>query len=448
MIDAYFRNGKLFLAKLEHNRQQNALINFKEFLDNFDYENFNIDDSYIENNFREPVKEFAGSANVSNNATEFDLLRILKNFFEISKKSKEILKSSFKDTHKGTCTYCNQESEVFSNRSYVFPFERKIDSILPEENRMHFCKKCGFTLYSAMGYLYTKNNLLFFFDSLNLYNIEKMSIPIKKELRDPSNYNKIKGNLVFPTYYPNETIFVIMFEFAKYLERNNLISDYKTFLNDVRMYITAESGKGQIYKFYHIEGNILERIIEFYIKLILEGKVLNRTENKKITTSYEDLLFKGFFGNLIVNKGKPDENNRLREKFITELLNLKIDFLTLNEIFMERKRLNEKVIVPYYYQKVISIFMEVNRMDKEMFEKINGLGYRLGTEMKVNNLENYIWDIFRARGSEQFYNALVELQGKLKVYIDLRPINESEKNWREAKSILLNGILNAIYGGK
>jgi hypothetical protein len=155
LIDAYFRNGKLFLAKLEHNRQQNALIDFKEFLDNFDYENFNIDDSYIENNFREPVKEFAGSANVSNNATEFDMLRILKKFFEISKKSKEILKSSFKDTHKGTCTYCNQESEVFSNRSYVFPFERKIDSILPEENRMHFCKKCGFTLYSAMGYLYT-----------------------------------------------------------------------------------------------------------------------------------------------------------------------------------------------------------------------------------------------------------------------------------------------------
>ena len=87
-------------------------------------------------------------------------------------------------------------------------------------------------------------------------------------------------------------------------------------------------------------------------------------------------------------------------------------------------------------------------MDKELFERINRLGYELGKEMRGTNLENFVWDIHRARGAEQFYTSLVELQAKLKTSIDLRPINEYEKGWREAKAILLNGMLNAIYGGK
>ena len=451
MIDAYFRNGKLFLAKLEHKKQGNELISFKQYLLNyFNFNNLTIDDKYIKENFREPIKEFAGSANVGDNFTESDLLKkILIKFFEVSGKSNEILNGSFMKTNKGKCSLCNQYTDVFSNRAYIFPFERKIDSIQPEENRMQFCKKCGFTLYSAMSYLYAKNNLLFFFDSENMYNIEKMSIPIKTELRDPGNLNRIKGTLALPTYYPNETIFVIIFEFAKYLEKYNLISEYQTFLNDVKLYIASESAKGQLYKYYSIEGNVIEKIIEFYVKLISEGReFLKNTKNEKIIEAPENLFFKGFFGNLIVNKGKLEENNRLREKFISELLNLKVDFVTLNEIIMERNKMKEKVIVPYHYKKVISIFLEVNNLEKEKFEKINNLGYRLGMEMKGTNLENYVWDIFRARGIEQFYQALVELQGKLGESIDLRPINESEKNWREAKSILINGILNAINGGR
>jgi hypothetical protein len=449
LIDAYFRNGKLFLAKLEHKKQMDELLEFKDFLSNFDFNNLNIDDNYIMNNLREPIKEFAGSANVGDNSTENYILKnILKKFFEVSGRSNNI-STSFFNTKNGKCSLCNQDTDVFSNRAYIFPFERKIDSIQKEENRLRFCKKCGFTLYSAMGYLYAKNNLLFFFDSENLYNIEKMSIPIKSELRDPSNLNKIKGKLALNTYYTNETIFTIMFEFAKYLERHNLINDYKTFLNDVRLYIASSSAEGQLYKYYSIEGNVLEKIIEFYIRLISEGReLLKNTKNDKIKESPENLFFKGFFNNLSINKGKLEENNRLREKFISELLNLKVDFITLNEIIMERNKMKEKVVVPYYYKKVIKIFLEVNNLEKEKFEKINNLGYSLGMNMKGTNLENYVWDIFRARGIEQFYQALVELQGKLKKPIDLRPINEYEKNWREVKSILINGILNAIYGGR
>ena len=68
--------------------------------------------------------------------------------------------------------------------------------------------------------------------------------------------------------------------------------------------------------------------------------------------------------------------------------------------------------------------------------------------MKETNLENFVWDVFRARGVEQFYSTLVELQAKLKTSIDLRTLNEYEQGWREAKAILLNGMLNALYGGR
>ena len=113
---------------------------------------------------------------------------------------------------------------------------------------------------------------------------------------------------------------------------------------------------------------------------------------------------------------------------------------------MERKKSNLRF--PFYYRDFIVTYMGVFGMDKELFERINRLGYELGKEMRGTNLENFVWEIHRARGAEQFYSSLVELQAKLKTSIDLRPINEYEKGWKEAKAILLNGMLNAIYGGK
>ncbi|WP_367883757.1 hypothetical protein [Thermococcus peptonophilus] len=87
-------------------------------------------------------------------------------------------------------------------------------------------------------------------------------------------------------------------------------------------------------------------------------------------------------------------------------------------------------------------------MDKETFEKINGLGYALGKAMKGTNLERYQWELFRARGGfEEFVNKLVELQAKLETGLDLRPVYENRNEWKVVKAILLNGMLNALYGG-
>ena len=216
------------------------------------------------------------------------------------------------------------------------------------------------------------------------------------------------------------------------------------------MRLVLVAGSGQIYYQKYVEVNVLDKISRFFLRIIDESienwKKIDEKERQK-KRGPEDLVFSGFFNNLTVDKGKLSENCRLREEFTKALLDSKINFITLNEIIMERLKKSEKVIVPYYYLTFVRIFMEVFDMEKETFEKINRLGYTLGKQMKETNLDTFVWDVFRARGYEQFCSSLVELQAKLKKSIDLRPINENENRWREAKAIMLNGMLNAIYGG-
>ena len=457
MLEEYYRNGILFLAELAHRTQGDITTTFDSFIKNYQVENIieMINDEFIRQNFRGPVIELVGSAVMSENSSEADVLKGLGKYFEVSGasiKSGKLLESSFFKQKEGKCTFCGKNGKVFSNMAYVFPFEREIASISPKTARMQFCQKCGFILYCGMAYVYQKNNLLFFFDSYELNNIKKMSMPLRSlELCDPNNYNIIK-KIGIQTHYPSETMFVIIFEFVKYLFRKKMISDYAEAIKNVRLIMMA--GSGQIYEQKNIEGDVLEKITCFFIELIKKSRQhwedLDEMKKRKIKESSEDLIFSGFFGNLVVDKGTPEENYRLREGFISKLIEKKVDFVVLNEIIMERLREKKKVVVPYHYYTVITTFMdvmEVNNMEKSMFERINGLGYALGKQMKGTNLENFIWDVFRARGAEQFYQSIVELQAKLKTSIDLRPINEYEKNWREAKAILLNGMLNAIYGG-
>ncbi|MEM3455856.1 MAG: hypothetical protein QXT72_04815, partial [Candidatus Micrarchaeia archaeon] len=438
MLNEYYRNGLVFLLELEGGRSGQKLcpedIRKK------------ITDEYIKQNFREPAKELVGHSNIGTNASEKDILKNLKKYFEISSNSSEILGASFFNTRNGKCTYCGKEGEVFLNRPYVFPFERKIDSIAPEEARVQFCKQCGFIIYSGMANLYQKGIVEFFFDSQNMEYIKKINTRFR-QLRDPSNFNKIQ-KFGIGVYFPHETIFVTFFEFLKYIYRKNLIKEIEEVIRSVRIVLVA--GTGQIYIQSYVEGNILDKMAKFFLELIRESmkfwSEMDEEKKKKVHMAPEELIFSGFFVYLSIDKGDMRENDRLREEFTVGLLNGKMDFITLNCIIMERLKRNEKVVVPYYYLTFVRKFMEVFGLEKEMFEKINGLGYALGKQMKGTNLENFVWDIFRARGAEQFYNSLVELQAKLEISIDLRPINEYEKGWREAKAILLNGMLNALYG--
>ena len=454
MLDEYYRNGELFIAKLIRRREENkAFLTTDEVL-----KDVKVDDEFIKENFRKPVIEFLGYSNVSEGSAEEDIIRLFRKYFEVSGKSKEILKVSFFNTKSGVCSYCGKETEVFDHISYIFPLYRKIDSITPDEAKLRFCKKCGFTLYCGMAYLYKKGkskarkaekNIRFFFYSHDFDALEEINKHFNnQEMLDVSNYNEINTNrFCVSAFHPYETLFVTLFEFVKYLKRKNLIKDVGEVIKNVKLILAA--GSGQIYSHRSIEGNILDKLTRFFVTIIEESERIYKGIERNKRPKKEgpaDLIFSGFFKNLTINKGDFGEDCRLREEFTRHLFSEGMDFITLSAILMERKKNNQRF--PLYYRDFIVTYMEVFGMDKELFERINRLGYELGKEMRGTNLENFVWEIHRARGAEQFYTSLVELQAKLKTSIDLRPINEYEKGWREAKAILLNGMLNAIYGGK
>ncbi len=430
MLDAYKRNGELFLASIKQEDKN---------------KNRSIDD-LIKENFRKPVLELVGHTRIGENASELDILKALKNYFEVSSSSREILNASFFKTGKGTCSLCGKTTDVFSNRSYIFPFERKIDSIAPEDMRLQFCKECGFTLYCGMAYLYAnaKGTIKFFFDSYNQKNLWKINNIFKNlDLQDPNNYNKIKSFGVF-TYHPYETLFVIIFEFVNRLKEKNLINEVKD-IDDVKLLLAV--GSGQIYETHIIEGDKLNKFVEFFSKMIDDSKELyKKIDKEKVHIDGNHLIFRGFFDNLTVGQ-TTEEKSRLRNLFVKDLLDKKINFIILNEIIMERVKNKEKSPVPFHYYAFLNLYMNTFKMETEqqMFNRINGLGFEIGNKIKGTNLDNFIWEIFRARGIEEFYNVLVELQAKLEMKMDLRPINEYEKEWRKAKAVLLNGILNALY---
>ncbi len=438
MLDEYKRNGELFLESIKQENEN---------------KNRNIDD-LIKENFRRPVLELVGHTAIGENASERDMLAAVGSsyrggYFQVSSNSHEILYTSFFKTRKGVCSLCGKTTDVFSNRPYIFPFERKIDSIAPEDMRLQFCKECGFTLYCGMASLYAKGyaekSIKFFFDSYNPKNLWTINNLFKNsELRDPKYYNKIK-NFKFFTYHPYETLFVIIFEFVNKLKEKNLINELKN-IDDVKLLLVV--GSGQIYETRIIEGSKLNKFVEFFSKIINDGKEkYSNIKNKEILpVDSEHLIFNGFLNNLTVGQNN-EEKSRLRNLFVKNLLDGKIEFVILNEIIMERVKNKEKYPFPFYYRDFLNLYMNIFKMETEqqMFERINGLGYTIGNKIKGTNLDSFVWEIFRARGVEEFYNVLVELQAKLEMSMDLRPINEYEKEWRKAKAILLNGILNALH---
>ncbi|CEG12247.1 conserved hypothetical protein [groundwater metagenome] len=435
MLDEYKRNGELFLFSIKQEDKN---------------KNKNIDD-LIKENFRKPVLELVGHTAIGDHSSEKDILMAVGQqykggYFEVSSKSHEILRASFFKTRKGVCSFCGKTTDVFSNRAYIFPFERKIDSISPEDKRLQFCKECGFTLYCGMASLYAKcykENIKFFFDSYNQKNLWTINNLFKNsELRDPNHYNKIK-NFKFFTYHPYETLFVIIFEFVNKLKEKNLINELKN-IDDVKLLLIL--GSGQIYETHIISK--LNKFIELFSKIIDNSKErYSKIENKeRLNLDGDHLVFNGFFDKLIVGQSN-EEKSRLRNLFVKNLLEEKIDFIVLNEIIMERVKNKEKYPLPFYYRDFLNLYMRIFKMETEqqMFERINGLGWTIGKKIEDTNLDSFVWKIFRARGLEEFYNVLVELQARLMMNMDLRPINEYEKEWRKAKAILLNGILNARY---
>ncbi len=441
MIDAYLRNGELFLE--EESIEQ-------------------ITEEIIRKAYLCPVDEMAGGIGVS---SEEEAVSILMAFgFNVPRNRSRIkILQSLTKTVRGTCSICGRRTKVAMNKAFIFPFERKVDSIVNEKNRLTFCMEHAFKLYSAMAYLYvvpTKKVspqkweiLKFFFDGperelRRFKNTFKRSFwldrfSVEAIERNGKRRYSLRLSLTLSRYHPNEAFFAVLHEFVKHMRNRELLAEAVKSGRAVRVYLIY--GSGQFYGERVIEGTTLEKLMDFLGRIQDNGRETNW--GRKHLEPRDSAVYL-FYENLEMPRNKKDRSKNFleREEFIGKLLSGKFDFVLLNGVFMERVK--AKLPLPPYYYAWAHSFMEVfggGVVDARTFERINGLGYALGKGIKGTNLERYQWELFRSRGFEEFLNKLVELQAKLEISLDLRPIYENEKEWKVVKAVLLNGILNALH---
>ncbi|ALV63515.1 hypothetical protein ADU37_CDS18160 [Thermococcus sp. 2319x1] len=250
MIDAYLKNGELFLGEEEIGE---------------------ITPEVIEEAYLRPVVEMANGAPVD---SDEDALALLKVFgFELSSKTKDIL-GGLTDGKRGTCSICGRETKVVQNKAFIFPFERKIDSVVSDATRLHFCLEHAFKLYSAMAYLYTvpvgDSTLRFFFDApereLKRFkrtfkdDFWRESFRVTAETRNGKRRYYFSVNLSLSRYHPNEAFFAVLHEFVKFLKNRRLLKETVEVGKTVKVYLVY--GSKQFYGERKGEGAEEERVCQ------------------------------------------------------------------------------------------------------------------------------------------------------------------------------------------
>ncbi|NJE02803.1 hypothetical protein [Thermococcus sp. MV11] len=443
MLDAYLKNGELFLREEEIQE---------------------INEETVKEHYLLPLREMV--VNLVPVDSESDAIAVLRAFgFSLPKsdsKVKILQALTGEKASSGVCSICGRKTKVVSNKSYIFPFERKVDSVVNEGNRLHFCMEHAFKLYSAMAYLYTvpirKSQtgdwlaLRFFFDApeeqlLEMNRVfhdfwaDRLEI---EEKRGKRTAYSVKVRLELSKYHPNEAFFAILHSFVKHLRDVDMLEETEKLAESVDVHVFH--GAGQFYGYRTLRGSTFERLIRFVDSIQRTGRA-TRWGDRHLQSLDSAVVM--FYESLGIPRGKRDRSKDYleRERFFEGLLSGNFDFVLLNRIFMERVR-HDLPLPPYYYTWAHS-YLEAfggGVVDLKTFEQVNGLGYSLGKKMKGTNLERYQWELFRARGFEEFLNKLVELQAKLEESLDLRPIYENEREWKVVKAILLNGMLNALHG--
>ena len=436
MLDAYLKNGELFLE----------MMGIEE-----------INEETVREHYLLPLREMV--VNLVPVDSESEAIAILRAFgFSLPKSDSKvkILQALIGEkASSGTCSICGRKTKVVGNKSYIFPFERKVDSVVSDSNRLHFCMEHAFKLYSAMAYLYTvplgDSTLRFFFDApeeqlaeINGVFHDFWSNRFEIEAKEGKRISySVRVRLEMSKYHPSEAFFAIIHSFVKYLRELDLLEKTEALAESVDVHVFH--GAGQFYGYRTLRGSTFERLISFVDSIQRAGRATKWGDRHRPGLDSAVVMF---YESLGIPRGKRDRSKDYleRERFFEGLLSGSFDFVLLNRIFMERVK--HKLPLPPYYYTWAHSYLEVfggGVVDVETFKQVNGLGYALGKKMRGTNLERYQWELFRARGFEEFLDKLVELQAKLEESLDLRPVYENEKEWKVVKAVLLNGMLNALY---
>lgn len=491
MLQAYYKNGLVFLSEKIYGDIDPKHLKAIEYKAN--------DDGFVTEHALDAPIEYLGGKNVSRNLDTDSLNKMLKKTgysAAMNMKGKPAdLFLSFKE--KGVCSKCGNSGPVKGNVATIFPLESEWGKsglfLLPPERRLRFCKRCAFLIYSGMaGSLrthYKKKNLRIIFDA-DPGSLLSILSRFKGMDRDENDLNNVELSRPTP-YDAHEMLLFLIYRFIKLSlkpseenssdifsesrsesanmtkgglwgssdlnQRTDLKQeDYNSVLRKANMYYVF-SGDKMRDDVGVVEGEVLFGLSKFFAALEKEAEKLEPDEMGRSPSPFEAFMYTSIS---IGGKDRSDKNlkkikignsgNKVlikhRDEFCAGLLNKKVDFGTICEITFKRKKLGERRPVPAYYNMIVTKYLEGFGMKEELdkFRRLNAFGYDLGRNVKGTNLESFVWEIYRARGFEDLLNALSELQLKLGTKQNWTHLYESKDNWKTAKAIILNGMMNAI----
>jgi len=452
-----------------------------------------VDDDFIKKHTLDgPSALAAGRVNLPQIETMNDLNWALRRFggFKTTTYQKGTIDQLFfGKTEKGRCAHCGSTDDVIGNTAAIFPYEVEWGKgqglfLAPPQKRLAFCRRCAFLIYSGMGNTFNVlsgrngrkqkvRRINIIFDSILLASLYLM-VKNFRRIQTFANSNARKLTLV-----PGGTHDALLFSIYEFFCTLAKISpapaetddDEKTsanegeppdgsiitnadfapfkFVKNINMFYLT-SGKEEIPEGGMIDGNRLFGLMRFFMSL-------HETANKTDATGRRRPPFEAFMEGMTFQGS--NEADTLRNEFCGRLLNKEVSYHLITKlIFLKLGDKKQKDLIkkgfspaPPYYLTVIRRYLEVfgTEEERKRFEELNRLGYYLGTAMKgTKNLENFVWEVFRARGFEELLGALSELQLKLKQEQDWRPVLDNKNDWKTTKSIILNGMINGIYSGQ
>jgi len=337
---------------------------------------------------------------------------------------------------KASCFICDRQGTK-ENTVLFYPFERKVLNYFPwfnKSQRLNLCPLHQRVLFYSFGNIYYARSddrvIIFFPSGVDYERIAEFSTFLKElaferiSAPEENHFANIRPERV-SAYFPFEFLLPLLLEVFDLMERKQ--KDPVEILSEIRIELVSYL-KGGLNIFDHYES--ISRIDELFRAFVCLKK---KTKGLSSFIPFYNGLTVGFRerGKKLVDK------NKIREDWAKVLLvKHRVDFVSLNKTVMENIKIykDEYRFIPWY-QPIITGLLEGLGMknDKELFEKINALGWHLVADearktggLGENQLKSFLWDIFRTRTSEDFISALVELQLKLQSNQREQPIDFKE----------------------
>ena len=100
---------------------------------------------------------------------------------------------------------------------------------------------------------------------------------------------------------------------------------------------------------------------------------------------------------------------------------------------------------------ILSMCDELILTEKEIFEKANGVGYKIGSLLKKtksnpNSRKKVIFNFRRCRKPMEFLDLLNLLQIQVETTVYSNPFISEKENFEVAKTGFLIGLSNALFG--